>query len=717
MTDAVNYVFSALMNERLGGVDYSAQGEKLVAAARYEREAVEPQAEYHVLIPPAGVRADSVQSRLHEAEYIASVIKETVESGTEVQSGDCVRPAKYGDFCILLRSLKTKGRIYAEALSKAGVPVCSVSDEGFFDAAEIRFVLSLLRVIDNPARDVELLAVMLSPIFGFSPDDISRCRMNGKGGNLYSDIVLAASEGDEKYGVFLRKLRYYRSLACALDVGDLITSLYEDTGFCKIAGAMSHPAQRRKNLIRMREYADNYESKGSGSLSGFIRFTDALIERGAESASGSGAVLGDAVNIMTIHKSKGLEFPFVIIADCASGFKNTDFTGELVLERSMGAGLKRCIPEEMKKFACISHSAAAQAAKRAQLSEELRVLYVAMTRARERIIAVASMSEKALKDTALDVSAGLGVESSDSAQSYAKWLSTAFINHPDASALREAAGLDRIIPKEKLSGQMKIRVEYVSDEPAAEVPAEEPEVLPEMTEEEVTRRELETKELLAEIRARADYVYPYSALFRVSAKRTASQGDERFDSSHFACDVPAFMQSGGLTAAQKGTAAHAFLEVCDFSAARLDARAELRRAVESGRLTSLQADSINLNKLEKFFSGELVGRMLSSRRVLREYKFTMGLRASELYEEIPENSADETVIVQGKLDCAFFENGSAVLVDYKTDRVSSPQELISRYSQQLELYKKALERCEGVNVSEVYLYSVELGEAIRLDIR
>ncbi len=716
VTDSVNYAFSRLMSPRLGGVDYSARGEKLVAAASYETQTGYAQSEYHVIIPQSGVRTDSEQSRACEGRYIAEIIKDMLRSGVTVQTADGVRAAKYGDFCILLRNLKNKGRVYASALSECGIPVSTVSGDGFFDTAEIHFIISLLRITDNPSRDVELLSVMLSPVFGFLPDDIARYRTDGKGGSLYSDTVFAASQGDAKCSAFLERLRYYRSLSCALDVSELINALYEDTGYYRIAGAMRRGTQRKANLRRMREYAIGFETRGGSTLSGFIRYIDALIERENDSQTSSGAVLGDAVNLMTVHKSKGLEFPFVIIADCSSSFKNSDYTGELILEREMGIGLKRCIPEEMKKFACISHSAGASSVRRSQLSEELRVLYVAMTRAREKLIMTASLTKKSLEDTALDFTAGLGSQAALTATSYAKWLTSAFLTHPDASALREAAGLE-YTPQENASGGMVFKVVCAQDTETAEaVSSAQPQISPALTDEQLEEHEHEKNELLEEVRLRADYVYPYAALSRVSAKRTASQGEEGFDSRYFASERPAFMQDGRLTAAQKGTAAHSFLEVCDFAAARVDVEKELRRAVGEGKLSEAQAAVIDTKRLGSFFSGELCARMLSSERVLREYKFTIGLPASELYEGIPESMGEETVVVQGKLDCAFFEDGRAILVDYKTDRVNDAAELRERYCAQLSLYKKALERCEGAQVSEVYLYSVALGEAIKLDI-
>nr|MCR5484655.1 helicase-exonuclease AddAB subunit AddA [Clostridiales bacterium] len=367
VTQAVNFIFNTVMSESVGGVNYR-DGEELICGASYS-EKEEADAEIHLLEVGEGEKKDKIRV---EAEYIAQLIRKMISSGFTVKKGDKEVKASYKDFCVLIRSGKDRMAEITETLLKCGVPAYADTSGGFFGTPEISFMLSLLRVIDNPAQDVPLTAVMLSPSFGFTPDELAEIRLSGgKKTNFYS-CVLSYSEKDEKCRRFVERIRGYRRVSAMLSAGELVRRLLSDTGYLAIAGAMKSGERRRANLLKFRELAVKYENAGYIGLSGFIRFIDKLGE--AKEDVDSVSPLSDAadvVRVMTIHRSKGLEFPVCIVANCSGKFNLQDVNKNYVLSREYGIGIMRRDQNKFLKYTTLSKNAVSLMAARNLKSEEM----------------------------------------------------------------------------------------------------------------------------------------------------------------------------------------------------------------------------------------------------------------------------------------------------------------------------------------------------------
>lgn len=699
VTGMVNFLFSQLMSKPLGEMEYTAE-EALVPAAAYP-ESPSPDCELHLL--DAGDKGGD-SAAVYEARYIAARINEMLREGLTVQEGGEARPARRKDFCILLRGVKGRAELYVQELARCGVPAWAELSGGFFDTTEIRTMLSLLRILDNPLQDVPLLSVLFSPIYGFTPDEAAALREIRRHTPLYRCMTQAAKEGDEKCAAFLSQLSFLRRLSATLPAEALVRRLYEETGYPALVQAMDGAEQRAANLQLLLAYAAKYEAAGHQGLTGFIRLIDRLEEQQAQlSAASAVSESADVVRVMSIHKSKGLEFPVCILANCAGAFNQSGRSQRLLLHARLGAGLMRREEETLRLFSTIPHTAVRLATERSEQSEELRVLYVALTRAREKLLLVMTAKNPAQKlsalAAALDGQAAVPPFAVRSAKSYADWLLAAALRHPDAAPLR-ALIPEREIPL--LEADFPLCAVVCPPPPEAEGGAAQ------------AARELPPDPALeAEIRRRVEYVYPYAALSRSVAKRAASSlGGGELQFSTIGASRPSFMEKEGLTPAERGTALHKFMQFSDYARALENPAAEVERLVEKGFLSEAEGRAVDQKRVGAFFQSGLAQRMLQSETLLREYKFTFFLPAGECDEGLPETVAQERVLVQGIADCVFVEAGRLVIVDYKTDRVSDEAALAERYRAQLSVYRRALSECVGLPVGQTLLYSFHLGREI-----
>ncbi len=701
VTENINFVFRQLMSQQVGGLDYD-EKESLVAAAKYENCDF-PQAELHLV----GSLEDSARvKRVHEARHVADTIRSVIDSGMLVSDKGTMRPVMCRDFCILLRSVSNgKAEAFAEALALNNIPAYVSDKTGFFASTEISTVINLMRTIDNPIQDIPLLAVMLSPIFGFTADELAKMRVDERKKPIYHCLVNSASNGNKKSISFLEKLENLRMLSSTLSCSEFVRALYDETGYKAIASALSNGSQRNANLNLLLEYAAAYEESGKRGLSGFIRFIDRVQKQDGDLESASDvSEAADVVRIMTIHKSKGLEFPVCILADMSTGFNDSDSKGVAVFHPDYGVCFERRDGRTKCQYMTVGKKVISLAEKFSSISEELRILYVAMTRAKERLICVARYNnlEKKLNELSMclkdkDNVPEFIVGTSGCA---ADWVVSAFLRHPDALTLRsmtEREDLSTIGCSENLT--VKI-VNSVAD-PTVETAEEETSVCDET--------------LLEEIRERVEYKYPYTDLAFVRAKTAPSElGSQGFDPTYFANKKPSFLSKSGMNPASRGTATHKFMEFFDYNAESYDIDAQTERMVSSRLLTEAEAQVLEKDKLGKFFSGEIAQRIQKSPQLFREKKVTVGIRAGELYPELDESLHDEIIVVQGYVDCAFVEDNELVVVDYKTDKGVTMEQLRERYASQLKMYEFALEQCTGMKVSGTLIYSFENAEYIAL---
>lgn len=708
VTSCVNYIFRQLMSTEAGELEYD-DSEALNAAAKYpERDT--PDCELHV-VTDKGNRADTLEA---QARYVARYIDRTVREGkTLVTKGGALHPASYGDFCILLRTAKNVSSVYANALSERGIPVFSPETGGFFEAAEISFILSLLRVLDNPVQDIPLAAVMLSPLFGFSAGELADIRASakerleaGETEPLYRSVAASADEGSKKAAAFLKKIESLRRLSLTLSAGELVRRVCEETGFDAIVGAMPDGERRRLNIGLLCDYAEKYEAAGNLGLSGFIRFIDKVARTSGDLATAARpSENADIVRIMTVHQSKGLEFPICILADMQHAFNERDNTESVLISSSAGLGMKRRTEDGISVYDTASRRAAVITSERMGRSEEMRVLYVALTRAKENLVMVTSVPnpEKGLAKVAVEC--GIGERANPFAvlrmNNFSDLVLTALMRHPAADELRKLSGVDvPIFLPEKDRFKLKV---VVSDSES-------------FMAESANEQKIAAKPVFFdEVCERLDYSDPRSVLSSVPAKRAASDGSERgINREYFASSRPAFMSSGGLTPAQRGTATHKFMQFSNYAAARADIESELARLVDGGFLSEEEGKAVNVSAAKRFFMSSLAERIFASDNVMREKKFAALFPAKFFYPELTGEAAEEKIVVQGIADCVFVEDGKLVIVDYKTDTGVDAEALLDRYSAQLGIYREALLQVLGMPVKETLLYSFFMNSTVKV---
>ena len=694
VTEIINFIFAYIMSREAGGLDYD-EKECLEAAADYKPSAG---ADTEMYLFEAG--KDEQLSA--QARFAADYIEKAVADGLILADG---RNADYKDFCILLRSIKTDSKPFVDEFTRRGIPVSCEAAKGILETPEITFLLSLLKVIDNPVDDIPLTAVMLSPVFGFTPEELARMRSALKKGSIYACLVNSSENGNAKATDFLEKTAEMRTLASTLRTGELVRRLIEDTGFGAIVCAMKNSDNRRANLNLFIDLANKYENTGSKGVSGFIRYVDSAI--GNKSSVKCGETKSEAANavkIMTIHKSKGLEFPVCFVAACEKSYSTLDLKKELIIARNSGVGIKT--NDGAFKFDTLPRTAAKLETVKENHSEELRILYVALTRAKERLVMLASAADWSKTLTAI-ASKIRGTERLDpfsvnTFTSYSECILSALLRHPDAHALRMKAGLsDKLV----LPCETKLKAEIVNGD------FEVDEILQEAVQEEGN------EELLEQIKERLEYKYPFEILNGVVAKRIASKlSSEEIGGVYFASKKPAFTGKGKLTPAQRGTATHRFMQFADYNKARISVEDELFSLVENGMLTEDEADAVDKKSVSDFFESNLAERILSSDKVYKEYAFTVSVPLSEMHPEIPVEAAEgESIIIEGVVDCAFEENGKLIIVDFKTDRASDSDELVERYKEQLSVYRRCLSEVIGLPVAQTLIYSFRLGEIIAVN--
>jgi ATP-dependent helicase/nuclease subunit A len=699
VTDAVNFVFRQLMSQQTGELDYT-KAEELVAGAQYPANDT-PAAQLDII--DLSVSEDENDMITAESCHIAELIYEMTSGKETVTQNGKQRPIVYHDICILLRSANKYAHEYARELTLLGIPAWADTSGGFFAAAEVGIVISLLRVIDNPMQDIPLLAVLMSPIYGFTADDMGDIRVTSRNGSLYLAVVSAAKRGNPRAAAFLEEMEEYRSLAATMPSDRLINLVYQKSGYMNLVQAMPNGELRLANLRLLLEYAKKYEASGYNGLSGFIRFIDRLQKNDSDLAPASTiSEAANVVKIMSIHRSKGLEFPVCILAGCSRRF-NKD-KADVLLHPILGLGVKLKDPATLCRYTTMPREAVALELDRGEMSEELRVLYVAMTRAKEKLILITTVKDAA--KTLGKLASRLTDESRiqpyvvRSVSSISDWLLLCALRHPSGEKLRDMAGTLPGITA-RADGAWSINLVYPPNDAALE--EEQRAIVP----------ALPNHVLQAVIAEHIDFVYPYEALHGIQAKVAASDLAAReFSAQYAVTSRPAFLGKEGLTPAERGTALHAFMQFAEYTNASVNPENELARLLKEGYLTAEQAQAVDLQRVRAFFASRIAERILASKNVMREYRFTVDITAGTIKPELTGELKDQPVVLQGAVDCAFEEDGALVIVDYKTDKTGNPVELWEHYRAQLALYKLALEQCTGLKVSACLLYSFALNAVV-----
>jgi ATP-dependent helicase/nuclease subunit A len=710
---AVNTIFAPTMTRDRGGVDYDDNAALHVGADYYKDTGSDNKSELLLMStdPECGM-----DDREQEALMIAARIKELL-ANHKIQDKDSgeARPCTYRDIVILLRSSEGFDEKFKRILEEKGIPAYITSKKGYFDTEEVVTVLNFLSVIDNPNDEIAMFGTLKSVFGKFTEEEIAVLKILERG-NLYKGLKMAQNCGvtelvnaqkdlndeivsaiKDKSEIFLAQLDRYRKELPYTPIGQLIREIYDSTRYVEMVSSGFLGEKKKANVLMLLHKAEEFESREFRGLFHFNRYIRLLHQYGSD--DGDAVTLDESANlvrIMTMHKSKGLEFPVCIVAGLSKGFNNADRRGDMVFHSSVGVGLDYIDSKRRVRYSDLRLEYIKNLIKKDGLSEEMRVLYVALTRAKEKLIITASV--KPDKEIKADYNSYLGI-------------------------IMQSKGED------DWKGNITEKTYKLADIYETEL------------EETLTgrnlKKELEEKLYGAGVAApdimeRIRFNYDHAALRNLYNKTSVSElkiaamhkgllKDEEEEKTIFPTElkekyIPDFVgqEEKEVSGAARGSAYHRAMELMDFAKDSSDYEAVMQENIRSGRLLEEDYKLVDKRKILKFLDSPLGQRMHAAAETDNLYKeqpFVLGIRADRLSDEFP---SDETVMIQGIIDVFFIEDGEIVLMDYKTDAVKEEKELIDRYKTQLDYYEEALKRITGMNVKERLIYSFALGETISL---
>ena len=703
--DVANFVFSNILSAEMGEMEYG-EDESLHFGAEYYPPRKDCETEFHLISAHQKSAANErpVKRLLAEARFTAQRIRQLLDEGYPVTGEDgTLRPCRPEDIVILMRSPGSRSAAFAQALAERDVP-CSFEESGdFYQTPEISVTLALLEIVDNPRQDVPLIAVLRSPLFGFSADRLALIRALQPEGDYYDALCLddGADTAD-----FRRLLEELRLAARDMTADRLLWKLYTECHALAVFGAMEGGAARKENLIALYTYAGQQAAAGRGGLFDFVTQLHDLLEEGRQPPITT-RTAGSGVQIMSVHRSKGLEFPVVILTDLHKTFNADDFRRPVLVHPWLGLGTERVDREKRIRYDTVTKTAVAAALTRESKSEEMRILYVALTRAKEKLICVQCMAHgrKRLADLSVLADMPTPPEAVAGAKCPGDWLLLPLLCAPEGEPLRRWAEAE---PQTRvgLGGGWQVQVWENPTAAAAREREDAPqEVLPESA--------VEVQEL----------DYPHQAACRIPTKVTATQLKGRELDEEIAqgtvrrvrqvqVDTPRFLLGERpLSAAQRGTAMHLLMQYLDLNGP--DPEEQAASLTARHLLTPEQAASLDLEQVRQFLASPLAQRIRRAEQVYREYRFSLLLPAA-LYDPVAE--PEDELMLQGVVDCAFRTEEGLVIVDFKTDRIR-PEEAPARaelYRPQLTAYSQALSRVLETPVAEMVLYFFAPGCEVRL---
>jgi ATP-dependent helicase/nuclease subunit A len=771
--DATNFVFRLLMNETVGELDYN-DNEALNLGAAYQEileqnmEAGGP-IELNIIDMGSTIEApvyeeendeEEAAQQFDDLEDMDAVRCEAVAAADKIKSlldynretpfvvydegVQSYRPLKYSDIVILMRSTKNWVDVFVEELTKRDIPVYADTGSGYLKTTEISTMTALLQIIDNPIQDIPLLAVLRSPMGGFSSEELIDIRVADKEAFIFEALQKLADmeeEASPKCRDFLAKLDNWRSKAMQLTTAELIWYLYNDTGYYSYASAMPGGMQRQANLKLLFEKARQFEETSLKGLFHFVNFIDKL--KSSSGDMGGARILGENANvvrIMSIHKSKGLEFPVVILAGTGKGFNLMDMNKSILLHQDLGFGPDFVDYERRISYATAAKQALRYKIKLESLSEEMRILYVAFTRAKEKLIILGTVNN--LNSAAsrwkckVEYKDNLGTNALKLAsydvmkcKNYLDWICSALYLHKSGEELRGIKG-DEAGCHDGLSAEQSCwNVKLISKQEILKTShqTEKEDFISEFSfmEGEQPREYSPHKD---EIIRRLEWEYPYKLMNALPVKITVSELKRRFDSSlseegsnmylPTLVQKPRFLEeSKTMSAAERGTIMHFVMQHLDIKNAATieDIQQQVERMQSNELLTEEQSKTIKAARLLKFTASSL-GQRMAAAEINREVPFNMEISCTDIYKDLDAAVyGQHKVMLQGVIDCYFEEEDGLILVDYKTDYVKDNEDLIKeRYRIQIDCYTKALESITGKKVVERYIYLFYNGEILEV---
>ncbi|MBM7647581.1 ATP-dependent helicase/nuclease subunit A [Bacillus ectoiniformans] len=756
-----NFLFKQIMSVKVGEIDYDEAAE-LVKGASYPEEKTYP-VEVAIIDQQLSSSAavsdeedssaaeieDLEQSQL-EARWMAKKIKQMVESRQPVYDAksNTERPIQYRDIVILLRSMPWAAEIMEE-FKRAGIPIYASLSNGYFQSMEVAVMVSLLKVIDNPFQDIPLASVLRSPIVRCSENDLAIIRLASKKGTYYEAVKAFLSKSPEedqeelheKVSRFVEKLADWRALGRQGALADLVWQLYRDTHFYDFVGGMPGGKQRQANLRALHDRARQYEETSFRGLFRFLRFVERMQERGEDLAAARAlSEQEDVIRLMTIHSSKGLEFPFVFVAGLGRQFNMMDLRNSLLLDKDYGLASKYINIDKRISYPSLPQMAFKRKKRLELLSEEMRVLYVALTRAKEKLFLLGTVknAEKSLVkwEKAWNYSEWLlGDADRASAMTFLDWIGPALVRHNECDVVAGSNPLtlsDIIDHPSCWSVYVTAADELVDEEAEADEAGHD--WLEHLKQNEPMPIESGVKK---EIEERLSWVYPNGQATALRSKQSVSDlkrmneiynegssGDLTRSYQRPIFNRPKFMQEKTLSPAEIGTAVHTVMQhVSLMKKPSLDELTQfLESLVQRELLTEEQAQVIDQEKLTDFFDTEIGQFMLQADRVYRETPFNMGVSASEVSADW--KGPDEVVLVQGVIDCLIEKDEKLYLLDYKTDTIAgrfangfeeAEPILRERYRLQIDLYARAVEQIWKRKVDGKYLFFFDGAHLVKVD--
>lgn len=734
--DGVNYIFRQIMRRDLGGIVYD------------EQAALYPGAEFEPVIGADGKSAYEMELLLVDAQktgnefelsdnnkqlevrVIAKRIKELLRTAkvTDKASGQ-LRPAEYRDIVILMRSVKGWADVVSSILAEEGIPAYIGSTEGYFGTYEISVLLDYLQLLDNQRQDLPLAAVLASPFVGLNPQQLAEIRLAAKEGFFYKAAEgLAQRAGEEeekeekdslayKLRAFYLQLTHFREMVPYTAIHELLQKIIEETGFSLYVAAMPGGERRIANVEMLVEKAAAFEGTSYKGLFNFIRYIEQLQKYDVDYGEANIAdEQENTVRIMSIHKSKGLEFPIVFVAGMGKKFNTTDITGSVIIHPEWGVGLDAVDLQRRTKIPTFLKKTIQQEIKLENLGEELRVLYVALTRAKEKLILVGCPSQKQLKEVSEDgMLCQKAVRRADGevlpfytligANSYLHWVVPALMGE-DAPVHCRIIGRTEMEEEEEIEQRSELLARDVLEHWA-------------------TGTVYDAK-LREHLEVQSQYHYPYAEEQKLKLKFTVSElkkraylqeesGETVYEEPEVVPLIPQFLQEEEvLTGASRGSAYHKLLELLNYELSydENSLTAMMEELQKERKLSDEMVQSIRKADILRFLNSDSGRRMQAAakrKQLSKEQPFVLGIDAKEIYPDI---KGDERILVQGIIDVYFEEDGELVVLDYKTDNVRSAKELRDRYHAQLDYYAQALEQLLQKKVKEKIIYSFTLGEEI-----
>ncbi|WP_343310306.1 helicase-exonuclease AddAB subunit AddA [Bacillus atrophaeus] len=749
--DSTNFLFKQLMGGKVGEVDYDEQAELKLGASYPPND----QTETELLLidraeeKEASEETEELETVQLEAKAIAKQIRKLVSSPYKVYDGKSKTHSniRYRDIVILLRSMPWAPQIMEE-LKAQGIPVYANLTSGYFEAVEVSVAISALKVIDNPYQDIPLASVLRSPIVGADENELSLIRMHNKKAPFYEAMKDYLSGGDrndelyQKLNTFFELLQKWRSFSKNHSVSELIWEVYRDSKYMDYVGGMPGGKQRQANLRVLYDRSRQYESTAFRGLFRFLRFIERMQERGDD--LGTARALSeqeDVVRLMTIHSSKGLEFPVVFAAGLGRNFNMMDLNKSYLLDKELGFGTKFIHPEWRISYPTLPLIAMKKKMRRELLSEELRVLYVALTRAKEKLFLVGSCKNREKQLAKWQASASqpdwlLPDFERYQAKTYLDFIGPALIRHRDmgTDALQGLASQADISEHPARFNIQMVSAQDLLDDDLEERQEEKSGRLDAIRRGEPVSGSFEFEE---QARQRLSWRYPYHDVTKIRTKQSVSEikRKKEYEDEYSGRSLirpadgnmlyrrPAFMMKKGLTAAEKGTAMHTVMQHIPLThvPSKEEAECIVKRLYEKELLTEDQQAVIDLEEIVQFFHTEIGEKLIGAKWINREVPFSMALSAQDAF--LDTESKDEPILVQGIIDCLYETDEGLYLLDYKTDRIEGKFQhgfegaapiLKKRYETQIELYTKAVEQITKTNVKGRALYFFDGGHVLNV---